>query len=61
MLHTFETSLVLALIAALFSAAAYYVPSRGWRAVLIGFAVLFSLSAVISAIRDAADNLTPMG
>jgi hypothetical protein len=56
-LHTFNTSLVLALVAAIFSALAYYFTHRRLRAVAIGLAVLFSLGAVVSAVRDAADNL----
>jgi hypothetical protein len=59
-LHTFNTSLVLALVAAVLSALAYVARPRALRAALIGLAVLFSLSAVISAIRDAADNLMPV-
>lgn len=56
-MHSFNTSLVLALVASVFSAFAYYVTPRVLRAVAIGLAVLFALGAVISAIRDAADNL----
>lgn len=55
--HTFNTSLVLALVAAVFSGLAYYAAQRALRALFIALAVLFGLSAVISAVRDAADNL----
>ncbi|HYI46595.1 MAG TPA: hypothetical protein VE174_14150 [Actinomycetota bacterium] len=52
----FNTSLVLALGAAIAAGLASYLTVRVARSIAVGVAVLLALSSLISVVRDAADN-----
>ena len=53
---SFNTSLVLALGAAVAAGVATWVTGRLERSIAVGVAVLLALSSLISVVRDAADN-----
>jgi hypothetical protein len=53
---SFNTSLVLALLAGVAATLASYVTTRAARSIAVGLAVVLALSSLISVVREAADN-----